>query len=566
MADQFCYVCGDVGYAELIVTCTKCKVVHEHLYCMPNKSHDVPKYWLCGNCTLEEAKSSDDSGLQVQPKMLRHAKTSKVKFLPTEEVIKLSSGGMKEPSKLNTAFVLRRASKSRKVFDSSMPRPLFQASKESQERTSAVMPPRICGVKKQALAPCLPPMLVGPVQTSKKVKVTDTPACTSSVSRHGLPITDTGKEVPSPSTKFNRGKEVPSPSTNLVDMGKQKMDALIIQEILSYRDYLPSLHASWKGGFQFVDTHMAGEFYDGFLAKPPCVVCGRVYELTRKIPPILQVKLLSRSDIWGDLFHDECPDLADVALYFFLGNNERSRTNNSCLFELMEREDLLIRSLIDGGELILFTCRQLDLLSQYVVNMLNAEYLLFGVFREIEDDQSPFPIIEYGPAVSPVECDSRVPLLEFTPNRDGKHDEDNAVKREIDIKGGNTAEKSPTANDVDSTIQRLLLEFGSQKSKESDVNALNMNAQIKDQEPSSIATTSSYSRSLSKVKTEPSVIKGEGNDGKKCLQTEHCLRVAPTFSIDGSQNMSGLTEQDAPKRVAEKYLQIFNAGIKKERW
>lgn len=120
-------------------------------------------------------------------------------------------------------------------------------------------------------------------------------------------------------------------------------------------------------------------------------------------------------------------------------------------------------------------------LSADVVNMLNAEYLLFGVFREIEDDQSPFPMLEYGPAVSSVECDSRVTLLEFTPNGYGKQDEDNAVKREIDIKGGNTAGKSPTANDVDSTIQRLLLEFGSQEPRESNVNALNMNAQTKDQ-------------------------------------------------------------------------------------
>ncbi|KAG6584414.1 hypothetical protein SDJN03_20346, partial [Cucurbita argyrosperma subsp. sororia] len=31
MADHFCYVCGDVGYAELIITCSKCKVVREHL-------------------------------------------------------------------------------------------------------------------------------------------------------------------------------------------------------------------------------------------------------------------------------------------------------------------------------------------------------------------------------------------------------------------------------------------------------------------------------------------------------------------------------------------------------
>lgn len=70
---------------------------------------------------------------------------------------------------------------------------------------------------------------------------------------------------------------------------------------------------------------MVGEFYDGFLAKPPCLVHGRAYELSRKIPPILQVKLLSRSDIWDDLFHDKCPVLGDIALYFFpSGNIERS--------------------------------------------------------------------------------------------------------------------------------------------------------------------------------------------------------------------------------------------------
>lgn len=57
---------------------------------------------------------------------------------------------------------------------------------------SPLMPSKTCGLKKQALATCLPPMPVGPVQTLKKVKA-DTLACTSSVSRHGCPVTKTGK-------------------------------------------------------------------------------------------------------------------------------------------------------------------------------------------------------------------------------------------------------------------------------------------------------------------------------------------------------------------------------------
>lgn len=104
-------------------------------YCMPNRNDDeVPNSWLCGNCTLDGAKSPDGSGLQVQPKMPRHAKIGKVKFLPTEEVMKLSSGGINAPSKLNTTFAPQKKSNFRKVFESSMPRPLFQASKESQGR------------------------------------------------------------------------------------------------------------------------------------------------------------------------------------------------------------------------------------------------------------------------------------------------------------------------------------------------------------------------------------------------------------------------------------------------
>ena len=112
-----------------------------------------------------------------------------------------------------------------------------------------------------------------------------------------------------------------------------------------------------------------------------------------------------------------------------------------------------------------------------IINMFNAEYLIFGVFREIKDYQSPFPVSQYGPAVSSVESNSKVHLREFTSKKTGKHDDDNAVKREIDIEGG----KSSAAKDVDSTIQRLLLEFGSQKPKDSDDITSNMNAQKRDE-------------------------------------------------------------------------------------
>lgn len=55
------------------------------------------------------------------------------------------------------------------------------------------MPPKVCGAKKQAVATCLPPVPVWPVQTLKKVKLTDIYACSGSMSRPGLPVTSTSK-------------------------------------------------------------------------------------------------------------------------------------------------------------------------------------------------------------------------------------------------------------------------------------------------------------------------------------------------------------------------------------
>lgn len=117
-----------IPYLWLFLICCHLSIVS---YCMHVRTH-VPEIWRCGHCAFDEAKSPDDSGLQFQPRMIRHAKTSKVKFIPTDEVIKLSSGGVKGSSKLNVGFAPQRTSASRKVLPSSLPRPLFQASKESQ--------------------------------------------------------------------------------------------------------------------------------------------------------------------------------------------------------------------------------------------------------------------------------------------------------------------------------------------------------------------------------------------------------------------------------------------------
>lgn len=99
-------------------------------------------------------------------------------------------------------------------------------------------------------------------------------------------------------------------------------------------------------------------------------------------------------------------------------------------------------------------------------------------------------MLEYGPVVTSVDGASRLPLLECTPKGHGEHDEGNAVDKDIardeerddGSTGGNATRNSPAASkDIDSTIQRLLVEFGSQKPREFDVDAFSKNFQIKNQ-------------------------------------------------------------------------------------
>ncbi|KAK6250069.1 hypothetical protein SCA6_004074 [Theobroma cacao] len=84
-----------------------------------------------------------------------------------------------------------------------------------------------------------------------------------------------------------------------------------------YRPHLPALHTTWMGGFKFLDAATPGEFYGGFLARPPCRVHRKAYEFSQKMPPVLQVNLLHQCHLQADILQNGCLDLCDIALYFY---------------------------------------------------------------------------------------------------------------------------------------------------------------------------------------------------------------------------------------------------------
>ncbi|XP_039026401.1 uncharacterized protein LOC120159996 [Hibiscus syriacus] len=107
-SDKRCDICGDVGYEELFNTCSQCNI-RRHFYCMTTLVRNKIEDWRCELCLSKndiDSLNSDRTenglvsskkvcfnlGRRVACKRKKAVETGKVKFLPTEEVIKLSSG------------------------------------------------------------------------------------------------------------------------------------------------------------------------------------------------------------------------------------------------------------------------------------------------------------------------------------------------------------------------------------------------------------------------------------------------------------------------------------------
>nr|XP_004299304.2 PREDICTED: uncharacterized protein LOC101313607 isoform X1 [Fragaria vesca subsp. vesca] len=161
---------------------------------------------------------------------------------------------------------------------------------------------------------------------------------------------------------------------------------------VQYHSYLPGPQVTWKGGFTILD---ADQFIDGFQAYPPLRALHRTYQVSRKMPPVLQANLLPRLELWLDLFQDECLcDPKDVALYFFPDDNSaRSRESQDWLFEAMDTQNSVLRvcfggvEAMDVVELLIFTSKHLHLDSSETENFKLGDFL-WGIFRDKDDRQA----------------------------------------------------------------------------------------------------------------------------------------------------------------------------------
>lgn len=407
---ETCDVCGDHGFTETIVTCSKCKVNCEHGYCMQSYARIIPKDWICEPCQSKGGsnslrKANHDMGSRDFKKR-QAVTTGKVKFLHEDEVIRLSSG---KPS-VGTKKVISRIWKASLTPNSNPPissSQVFRKLPRNDEVNKKPMTNQHAsfssskGPAKECIVENQQPL--GGVKHDKKVQAHDDLQKENPTEEAPLDALSARKSSP---IVVSGGIVVADAECN--QSNTEKCDIKSIQENLvlnPHRKFLPCSIPAWRGQFQILQTAASSEFYDGFEAQPPCIVNWKAYKFSREMPSILQLESLPALNVLTGIFQDDSPKLQDIALYFFPSEHtDNSSKNLNSILNFMNAEKSMLRSYIAGVELLVFTANQLDMDSRGVIAAANAGLFLWGIFRKTKIDKD----IKRVPDMEATDMDIRV--------------------------------------------------------------------------------------------------------------------------------------------------------------
>ncbi|KAJ4974316.1 hypothetical protein NE237_007490 [Protea cynaroides] len=405
MENKNCDICGATGYSECLVACFQCKQACEHVYCMREYLRYGPYIWYCEACRPQKKSNSKtrsdavkiSSPLQrtsapvPRNSYLKGVETGRVKYIPAEEVIMLTSGTKRKvavdsSSQFGPSDAMSSISKRTSSVSTSLPK-CYVRKQNATPKKRAVQTQPLCGdrITKHKLS-------LGEKLELSKVKgreesaeVHERPSYAFSPPIESLSTRNTGG-----ASDFDQQSQVTLHKpvhlvggASLIDSQYQKSIqekdlAVFSSRFAEVHENLPALAFTWKGSFEIVDMSSCSHFYDGFRAHPPGKISRKAYEFSKKMPGVLQFKLQNHSDVWAEVFDSYSPAGSDIALYFFPGDFERSIQMYHGLYTHLEMHDFAMRTYLEGVELLIFTSKQLPLDSR-----INMKFYLWGVFHRI---------------------------------------------------------------------------------------------------------------------------------------------------------------------------------------
>ncbi|XP_020261279.1 uncharacterized protein LOC109837443 isoform X3 [Asparagus officinalis] len=140
---------------------------------------------------------------------------------------------------------------------------------------------------------------------------------------------------------------------------------------------IPELESIWKGSLEVLKNVNEAASFDGFQAHLSTSASAKVLQVATKIPCKVQLEEVSYISSWPLQSVGVSPTEHNIALFFFAKDMDSYERSYSKLLEKMLKNDLALRGILDGVELLIFPSTKLPLYSQ----RWNRLFFLWGMFK-----------------------------------------------------------------------------------------------------------------------------------------------------------------------------------------
>ncbi|KAL7117771.1 hypothetical protein ACP275_03G094300 [Erythranthe tilingii] len=326
---SICLLCGDRGFAKAFVDCAHCLDASVHIYCLGldvEETCDEDFRWVCEECETEaHTVSSDIERFSKDGKNDNDSSAVQTEERVYEDGVEQSYEG------ILMQFVRKEYAKCNWTKKRSVKRSTVKRYKH-----------RLCNAPSKR-------------SYDKHVK-TVMEECTRS------------KDDSTLSTKMKE-KEGPTLEGRSAEMAVEND----FRENSGISSAVPVVMPIWRGSFNIRNENR--DIIDGIIAHMSSKARGNVYDEASQFQVVLDLEMLPVSDVWPKSFEKSEPSCADIALYFF--PSEISERIFDGLVEEMMHKELALKAVVQNGELLIFTSKELPILYW----RFQGKYYLWGVFR-----------------------------------------------------------------------------------------------------------------------------------------------------------------------------------------
>ncbi|KAI9086920.1 hypothetical protein K1719_031081 [Acacia pycnantha] len=140
---------------------------------------------------------------------------------------------------------------------------------------------------------------------------------------------------------------------------------------------VPEYECIWKGIFELHRSGKPPDLCPGIQAHLSTCASPKVLEVVNRLPSKISLSEVPRSSTWPSQFQQGGAKENNIALYFFAQDIESHEKHYGALLDHMMRNDLALKGIFHGVELLVFPSNLLPEKSQ----RWNMLFFLWGVFR-----------------------------------------------------------------------------------------------------------------------------------------------------------------------------------------